>query len=93
MAARGDGAIVFAMDSHEDTPLAGDPGASLLLTDLYQLTMLQSYLEHGLWAVSRSIGLKVRQVYLTHDRVAALYRVERNAELRPARGVSVGFGF
>lgn len=25
-----------------------DPGASLLLTDLYQLTMLQSYFEHGM---------------------------------------------
>lgn len=36
------------MDSRDDTPLAGDPGASLLLTDLYQLTMLQSYLEHGM---------------------------------------------
>ena len=28
--------------------VVGDPGASLLLTDLYQLTMLQSYLEHGM---------------------------------------------
>ncbi len=29
-------------------PVFTDPGASLLLTDLYQLTMLQSYLEHGM---------------------------------------------
>lgn len=36
------------MTSRDDTPLAGDPGQSLLLTDLYQLTMLQSYLEHGM---------------------------------------------
>jgi len=30
------------------TSVIGDPGASLLLTDLYQLTMLQSYFEHGM---------------------------------------------
>ncbi len=36
------------MTSRDDTPPATDPGASLLLTDLYQLTMLQSYLEHGM---------------------------------------------
>ncbi len=29
-------------------PVIPDPGRSLLLTDLYQLTMLQSYLEHGM---------------------------------------------
>jgi nicotinate phosphoribosyltransferase len=29
-------------------PIIPDPGGSLLLTDLYQLTMLQSYLEHGM---------------------------------------------
>jgi nicotinate phosphoribosyltransferase len=29
-------------------PIVTDPGRSLLLTDLYQLTMLQSYLEHGM---------------------------------------------
>ncbi len=32
----------------QDTSIIGDPGASLLLTDLYQLTMLQSYFEHGM---------------------------------------------
>jgi nicotinate phosphoribosyltransferase len=32
----------------QDTSVIGDPGASLLLTDLYQLTMLQSYFEHGM---------------------------------------------
>src|SRR5512146_412584 len=32
-----------------DAALAGvNPGASLLLTDLYQLTMLEAYLERGL---------------------------------------------
>jgi len=36
------------MTSRDDTLMAGDPGGSLLLTDLYQLTMLQSYLEHGM---------------------------------------------
>jgi len=30
------------------SPVIGDPGTSLLLTDLYQLTMLQSYFEHGM---------------------------------------------
>lgn len=29
-------------------PVFGDPGRSPLLTDLYQLAMLQSYLEHGM---------------------------------------------
>lgn len=49
MAASVGSAIVFAMNSRDDNaPMAGDPGASLLLTDLYQLTMLQSYLEHGM---------------------------------------------
>lgn len=32
--------------------LIPDPGRSLLLTDLYQLTMLQSYLEHGMAEVA-----------------------------------------
>ncbi len=32
----------------QETSVVGDPGASLLLTDLYQLTMLQSYFEHGM---------------------------------------------
>ncbi len=36
------------MNPRNDDPVIGDPGASLLLTDLYQLTMLQSYLEHGM---------------------------------------------
>ena len=48
MATIAGGVIIFAMDSRDDTSLTGDPGASLLLTDLYQLTMLQSYLEHGM---------------------------------------------
>ncbi len=32
----------------QETSVVGDPGASLLLTDLYQLTMLHSYFEHGM---------------------------------------------
>jgi len=48
MVGSGLGAIIFAMTCRDDTLMAGDPGSSLLLTDLYQLTMLQSYLEHGM---------------------------------------------
>ena len=29
-----------------------DPGASALLTDMYQLTMLQSYYEHGMQGIA-----------------------------------------
>ncbi|UCH73539.1 MAG: nicotinate phosphoribosyltransferase [Rhodospirillales bacterium] len=36
----------------QQTSVVGDPGASLLLTDLYQLTMLQSYFEHGMTEVA-----------------------------------------
>ncbi len=36
------------MPSPSDSLPIPDPGRSLLLTDLYQLTMLQSYLEHGM---------------------------------------------
>jgi len=36
------------MTSRDAPLMVGDPGGSLLLTDLYQLTMLQSYLEHGM---------------------------------------------
>jgi nicotinate phosphoribosyltransferase len=48
MAATAGSVTVIAMTSRDDTLLTGDPGQSLLLTDLYQLTMLQSYLEHGM---------------------------------------------
>jgi nicotinic acid phosphoribosyltransferase len=36
------------MNPHVEMLVIPDPGGSLLLTDLYQLTMLQSYLEHGM---------------------------------------------
>jgi len=36
------------MTSPPTSPAIVDPGRSLLLTDLYQLTMLQSYFEHGM---------------------------------------------
>ena len=32
----------------QEPSVIGDPGASLLLTDLYQLPMLLSYLKHGM---------------------------------------------
>ena len=48
MAGLGDGGIVSPMASPDDSALIPDPGRSLLLTDLYQLTMLQSYFEHGM---------------------------------------------
>ena len=35
-----------------DCPLASDPGASLLLTDLYQLNMLQAYRDSGMTATA-----------------------------------------
>ena len=48
MAASVRGAIVCDMSEPAIPPVFTDPGASLLLTDLYQLTMLQSYFEHGM---------------------------------------------
>ena len=48
MAALRGRAIVGSMNTRDDMPVIPDPGGSLLLTDLYQLTMLQSYLEHGM---------------------------------------------
>jgi nicotinate phosphoribosyltransferase len=41
-----------ASDARPDRRLEGDPGASLLLTDLYQLNMLQAYRDAGMAATA-----------------------------------------
>jgi nicotinate phosphoribosyltransferase len=41
-----------ASDAPSDRQLEGDPGASLLLTDLYQLNMLQAYRDAGMTATA-----------------------------------------
>ena len=41
-----------ASDAPPDPQLEGDPGASLLLTDLYQLNMLQAYRDAGMAATA-----------------------------------------